>query len=70
VIISFAFSGATRANDTTFGVQVGMGFGGVNHRFFNIITTDVHNMGLRVIKPDNCVIVGHIFPFCFDKTPA
>jgi hypothetical protein len=32
-------------------------FGGVNNGFFNIIRADVHDMGLRVIKPNNCVVV-------------
>jgi hypothetical protein len=40
-----------------------VGLGGMHNGFFNIIRADVHDMGLRVIKPNNCVVMRHLFPF-------
>jgi hypothetical protein len=38
-----------------------MGFGRMDHRFFHIVGADVHNVGFRMIEPDNRVIVRHVF---------
>ena len=46
VIIDFVLGLTSSAYRTTFGVQMCVGLGRVNDGFFNVIGTDVHDMGL------------------------
>ena len=64
VVIVAVLGLASWAHGAAFGVQVQMRLGGVNHGLFHVIRTDVHDVRLGVIEPDNGVVVGHVELSC------
>jgi hypothetical protein len=47
------------ADRTALVVEVRMTVGGMCGELLHVILRDVHDMGVDVIEPDNCVVMGH-----------
>ena len=64
VMIEMLIFGLTATADrASLMMQLVRRIGRLNQRFFNIIGADVHDMGFFMIKPDDCVVMRHGFPF-------
>jgi hypothetical protein len=50
---------SSRTHVAAFGVQVGVWLGGVDPGGLDVVGRNVHDMGFRMVQPDDCVKVGH-----------